>query len=163
MKAGFLAVAMLCSATALHAQAEPGAGSSRAHPVIEEIERTMANDTAGTRPDFSAVDSREKAEELFRRGELEKVYLFPLEFGGPDEDVNVVYLPVGLGAMKTRIDMEVVQPLAEEGRITSYTATPEYQGRSFIPVSIRIRASDPGDFTYTLAIWGEALASDEGN
>ena len=89
--------------------------------------------------------------------------MFPLEFGGPDEDVNVVYLPVGLGAMKTRIDMEVVQPLAEEGRITSYTATPEYQGRSFIPVSIRIRASDPGDFTYTLAIWGEALASDEGN
>ena len=31
-------------------------------------------------PDFSDVDSREKAEELFRQGVLGKAYLMPLEF-----------------------------------------------------------------------------------
>jgi hypothetical protein len=33
-------------------------------------------------PDFSHVNSREKAEEMARRGELEAMYLVPLEFGG---------------------------------------------------------------------------------
>jgi hypothetical protein len=32
--------------------------------------------------DFSEIDSREKAEALFRRGNLEKLFLMPLEFGG---------------------------------------------------------------------------------
>ena len=35
-------------------------------------------------PDFSAIDSRAKAVELFERGDLEKLFLMPLEFGGVD-------------------------------------------------------------------------------
>lgn len=51
-------------------------------------------------PDFSAIDSREKAEELFRRGEMEKLFLMPLEFGGTDDPRNTLYVPAGIAAAK---------------------------------------------------------------
>ena len=109
-------------------------------------------------PDFSGIDSREKAEELFRRGDLEKLFLMPLEFGGQDIPVNTLYVPVGLAEVKVGIDNNVIGPLAAEGKITKYSATPEYQGNSFIPIAIKIVASDPGEFVTTINIWGEALA-----
>jgi len=112
-------------------------------------------------PDFSAIDSRAKAEELFRRGDLEKLYLMPLEFGGADIPENTLYVPVGIAGIKAGIDNNIVAPLVEEGKITSYTATPEYQGKSFIPIAIRIVASDPGQFSSTINVWGEALARGE--
>lgn len=108
-------------------------------------------------PDFSGVDSRARAEELFRRGELEKLFMMPLEFGGEDNALNTLYVPVGVADIKWGIDNNVVKPLAAEGKITTYTATPEYQGKSFIPIAIKIVASDPGEFTTTINIWGEAL------
>ena len=108
-------------------------------------------------PDFSAIDSREKAEEMFRRGELEKLFLMPLEFGGGDDPHNTVFVPVGTAAVKAGIDQNVIAPLVEEGKVTQYTATPEYQGRSFIPIAIRVVASDPGQFSSTINIWGDAL------
>ena len=98
-------------------------------------------------PDFSKIDSQAKAEELFRRGELEKLFLMPLEFGGQDIPVNTLYVPVGVADLKAGIDNNVIGPLAAEGKITKYTATPEYQGKSFIPIAINI--------------WGEALARGE--
>jgi hypothetical protein len=113
-------------------------------------------------PDFSGIDSQVKAEELFRRGELEKLFLMPLEFGGEDVPPNTVYVPVGVAAIKDGIDHNVIGPLVEEGRVTSYTASPRYQGSSFIPISIQIAASNPGDFTTTLNIWGDALATGDG-
>jgi hypothetical protein len=112
-------------------------------------------------PDFSGIDSRAKAEALFRRGDLEKLFLMPLEFGGQDIPANTLYVPVWVAAVKAGIDENVIGPLAAEGRITRYTATPEYQGRSFIPMAIKIVASDPGEFSTTINIWGEALARDE--
>jgi len=108
-------------------------------------------------PDFSSIDSREKAEALLRRGELETLYLMPLELGGADIPPNVVYVPLGVAELKAGVDNNVIGPLVEEGTLTSYTATPEYQGRSFIPIAIRIVASDPGHFSTTINIWGEAL------
>ncbi|MCU1347145.1 MAG: hypothetical protein JWO56_175, partial [Acidobacteria bacterium] len=36
--------------------------------------------------------------------------------------------------------------------------TPQYQGKSFIPVAIVITASDPGDFSSTIDIWGDGLS-----
>lgn len=108
-------------------------------------------------PDFSAIDSREKAEALFRRGELETLYLMPLDFGGTDDPHNVLYVPVGIAAIKEEIDQNVIAPLAEEGRITQYRAVPEYQGRSFIPIAIQVVVSDPGEFSSTINIWGDAL------
>ena len=108
-------------------------------------------------PDFSGIDSLAKAEELFRRGDLEKLFLMPLEFGGQDIPPNVLYVPIGVNGIKSGIDNNVIGPLAAEGKIRKYTAAPEYQGKSFIPIAIKIVASDPGDFSTTINIWGEAL------
>lgn len=109
-------------------------------------------------PDFSAIDSQAKAVELFQRGELEKLFLMPLEFGGTDNELNILYVPIGVADIKAGIDNNVIGPLVEEGTVTKYTATPEYQGDSFIPIAITIVASEPGSFTTTINLWGEALS-----
>jgi hypothetical protein len=108
-------------------------------------------------PDFSEIDSQAKAEAMFRRGDLEKLILMPLEFGGQDIPVHTLYVPVGVAGIKAGIDNNVIGPLAAEGKITKYTAMPEYQGKSFIPIAIKIVASDPDEFSTTINIWGEAL------
>jgi len=108
-------------------------------------------------PDFSGIDSRTKAEELFRRGDLEKLLLMPLEFGGEDNVHNMVYVPIGVAATKSGIDNNVIRPLAAEGKFTKYKAMAEYEGNSFIPIAIRIVASDPGEFSTAINIWGKAL------
>lgn len=110
-------------------------------------------------PDFSHVDSREKAEAMARRGELEAMYLVPLEFGGTENPINVLYVPVGVGEIKAGIDRNVIKPLAAEGKVSNYDAAPQYQGKSFIPNAIKIVASDPGHFTTTIRIWGEGRRS----
>ncbi len=51
----------------------------------------------------------------------------------------------------------MIAPLATEGKVTRYRAIPEYQGDSISPIAITIIASDPGEFTMTLNIWGKAL------
>jgi hypothetical protein len=109
-------------------------------------------------PDFSGIDSPAKVEVLLRRGDLEKLFLMPLELGGKDIAQNVVYVPVGLAAVKAGIDSRIIGLLAGKGKITEYKATPVYQGRSFIPIAIKIAASNPGEFTTTINIWGQALA-----
>lgn len=109
-------------------------------------------------PDFSDIDSQAKAMELFERGDLEKLFLMPLEFGGTDNPLNTLYVPIGVADIKAGIDNNVIGPLVAKGRITKYTASPEYQGNSFIPIAIRIVASDPGEFSSTIKIWGEALS-----
>jgi hypothetical protein len=111
-------------------------------------------------PDFSEVDSSEKAEALFQQGRLEKLFLRPPCFGGADDPFNTLYVPVGTAALKDRIDTQTVAVLAEEGKVTQYSAKPEYQGSSVIPIAITVRAFDPGSFTTTIKIWGEALKRD---
>ena len=61
-------------------------------------------------PDFSAIDSREKAVKLFERGDLEKLFLMPLEFGGEDNALNTLFVPVGLAGVKAGIDDNVIAP-----------------------------------------------------
>src|SRR3954469_5363801 len=108
-------------------------------------------------PDFSSLDSQAKAEAAYRRGELEKLFLLPLEFGGQDIPDNYLFVPIGVADVKSGIDNNVIGPLVAEGKVTEYTATPEYQGDSFIPIALKIVASDPGEFTTTISIWGDAL------
>ncbi|MHB1076980.1 hypothetical protein [Thiobacillus sp.] len=43
-------------------------------------------------PDYSKIDSREKAERLAAEGELTKLHLLPPEFGGDDAPPNIVYV-----------------------------------------------------------------------
>jgi hypothetical protein len=111
-------------------------------------------------PDFSAVDSLAKAEALWREGLLERLFLMPPEFGGPDVPKNVVYVPIGLAAVKANIDINIIKPMVAEGKATRYTAVPRYQGNSFIPIAIDVTATDPGHFSGTIAVWGEALRGD---
>lgn len=122
----------------------------------------MAGPFTGNRPqphgpDFSAIDSQAKAEAMYHRGELEKLLLLPLEFGGEDIPDNVLYVPIGVADVKAGIDLNVIRPLIAEGKITQYQAEPEYQGDSFIPIALTINAWEPGEFTTTINIWGEAL------
>jgi hypothetical protein len=111
-------------------------------------------------PDFSAIDSREKAEALFRRGELEKLFLLPPEFGGQDVPQNYLFVPQWVVNQKSGIDRNIILPLVREGKVIDYRVTPEYQSSSFIPIAIHITASEPGEFTTTINIWGEALGRD---
>ncbi len=106
-------------------------------------------------PDFSLVDSREKAISLMQQGKLEKLYLFPPEFGGPDVPENTTYVPLGLVQAKTQFDSTVAK-LVKEGTVSQYSAVPEYKGDSFIPARIIIRAWHPersGEVNCTLEVW----------
>ncbi|HEY0686006.1 MAG TPA: hypothetical protein VGD45_26930 [Steroidobacter sp.] len=111
-------------------------------------------------PDFRSVDSPEKAQALARSGELQKMLLLPAEFGGEDVPPNWVLVPSWVAEKKAETDQNIVFPLAAEGKISSYRATPQYQGKSFVPNAITIEASDPESFSVTIAIWGDALEED---
>jgi len=117
--------------------------------------KKAAKEPAG--PDFSAVTSLDKAEEMRKNGQLEKLLMRPPELGGEDHFLNTLYVPVGVAAMKSRIDAGQIVPLVEAGKVTKFKASPEYQGDSVIPIAIKITASDPGQFSWTINIWGEAL------
>src|SRR4051812_3808340 len=114
----------------------------------------------GSGPDFSRVDSQERAEELVSRGELVKLHLVPPDFGGSEDVHNLVYVPPFLVELKQHTDANMILPLIHDGRVRSYTATPRYEGTSFVPAAIEIRAFDPGEFQTSLRIWGTALADD---
>jgi len=107
-------------------------------------------------PDFSHVTSLAQAEELARGGQLEKLLLLPAVFGGADIPPNTVYVPVGIGDVKRRIDEQTVAPLVRDGVVTQYAATPQYARDSFIPTTITVVASNPGSFTATINVWETA-------
>jgi hypothetical protein len=107
--------------------------------------------------DFRAIDSRPKAEALHRAGSLGKLLLMPREFGGSDQPVNTLYVPPAIAQRKSAIDLEVILPLAQQGKITHYTATPEYHGKSVVPAALTITVSDPVTYRFTINIWGPAL------
>ena len=104
-------------------------------------------------PDFSGIDSREKAEAAAKQGHLVPVLLMPKEFGGVPDGLNVVFVPAWAAEQKQRIDQGTILPLAQEGKITKYSATPAYKGKSFIPSSITVHAHEPANFTATVEIW----------
>jgi hypothetical protein len=114
-----------------------------------------------TGPDFSSVDSLAKAQELARAGQLQKMLLLPEEFGGGDVPPNCVFVPAWVAEKKAETDNNIVRPLAADGKISTYRAMPQYQGKSFVPNAIKIDASDPGSFTLTIAIWGDALEDND--
>jgi hypothetical protein len=102
--------------------------------------------------DYSTIDSLEKAKSLHEKGLLRKVYLFPLEFGGEDVDVNVIYLPRFAAIDKKALEEKVIQ-LAQQGMIDNYSAKPIYKGKSFIASAIDIVASGSGGIKHTVNVW----------
>ena len=67
------------------------------------------------------------------------------------------YIPAFAAEMKARIDLNIIKPLVASGKVSRYQAIPEYEGRSFVPVSISISATHPESFTSRVAIWGKGL------
>jgi hypothetical protein len=114
-----------------------------------------------TGPDFSDIDSQKKAVAAFRRGDLERLFLIPLEFGGKDVPDNVLYVPVGIADVKAGIDTNVIGRLVSKGKVSQYKADLEYQGDSLVPIAVIITAWDPGKFTTTINIWGDALGREK--
>lgn len=112
-------------------------------------------------PDFRAVDSLAKAQQLAGSGQLQKMLLLPIEFGGQDIPPNWVLVPHWVAEKKAETDNNVIRPLAAEGKVSTYRATPQYQGKSFVPNAISIEASSPGSFSMTIAIWGDALEQNQ--
>jgi hypothetical protein len=110
-----------------------------------------------TGPDFRSIDSLAKAQELARAGHLRKVLLLPMEFGGQDTPPNCVFVPAWVVEKKNETDNNVIRPLVAEGKVSTYRATPQYQGKSFVPNAININASNPGSFSLTIGIWGSGL------
>lgn len=83
--------------------------------------------------------------------------MMPLEFGGDDIPQNTLYVPLGIASVKSQIDTDIISPLIEKGTVTQYSAEPEYQGNSFIPIRLRVKAFNPGNYAAEINIWGEAL------
>lgn len=119
--------------------------------------KKIINPTSG--PDFSGVDSREKAEELCTRGELVKLLLTPVEFGGQDVPSNVVYVPLVVAQLKQSTDASIVPTIMEQRKTKRYAAEPQYDGASVVPCAIKIVLSDPGEFPVLIRIWGKALTT----
>src|SRR4051812_17499764 len=112
--------------------------------------------------DFANVDSKEKAQALYREGKLEKLFLMPLEFGGQDVPQNTLYVPRGTVKRKELIDLESVQGLIEQQRVSKYSAHAGYEGKSVVSNAITITVSEPETFRFELNLWGTALKKEEG-
>ena len=112
-------------------------------------------------PDYSNVDSRQKAHELARAGDFVAIQLLPAIFGGDDSAPNVLYVPQFVADLKDEIDSGTVMRLVEQGKVTRYQATPKYQGKSVVPMSIEISAYEPANFMASIAIWGDALEANQ--
>ncbi|WP_103070399.1 hypothetical protein [Aquimarina sediminis] len=102
--------------------------------------------------DFSTIDSNEKAIELYEKGELVKMYLMPIVFGGQDNSLNTLYAPKFALGLKERFDKKIEKELMN-GKRLSYSGTPKYKGKSFIPSKLVITVSGDSDFRKTIAIW----------
>jgi len=108
-------------------------------------------------PDFSHIDSREKAERLVETGELVALLMLPEEFGGDGRPENVVFVPQFVADLRESAHENIIRPLVAEGKVTQYSVEPEYAGKCFIPIALKLKAYNPAEFTYEIRIWGEAL------
>jgi hypothetical protein len=77
--------------------------------------------------------------------------------GGDARPENIVFVPPFVAEIKMRTDGHIIRPLAADGAITRYEAEPAYSGSCLVPIILKVRAYDPGDFTHTIKIWGEGL------
>ncbi|MBL0913274.1 MAG: hypothetical protein IBJ09_12975 [Bacteroidia bacterium] len=105
-----------------------------------------------TAPDFSETDSLEKAQQLYAQNVLAKLYLMPLNFGGQDAPHNILYVLPVVTELKARFDT-MVEELLEQDKELSYSAEPEYKGRSFIPSKLHMRVRGDAELSQSINIW----------
>ena len=104
-------------------------------------------------PDFSIVDSNEKAVELYKKNELAKIHLMPLEFGGEDILQNTLYAPRFAKEFKERFD-SMIKDFLLQGKKLTYSASPEYKGENFIPSRLIIKVNGYVSFEEVIVeIW----------
>ena len=108
--------------------------------------------TTETVADYSTIDSNEKAHNLFAKKELVKLYLMPLEFGGQDMAMNILFVPASANNKKISFDAKI-EKMLQEGVKLGYSASPEYKGSSFIPSQIIINVKGDKTITETIEIW----------
>jgi hypothetical protein len=116
---------------------------------------SQAADAMPTARDYSIVTSREAAEALVAKGELEVILLFPSEFGGEELAENMAYVPPGISALKDQ-NTETLIRFFKEGLIDNLTVTPDYKGESLVPTRINIKATHStksGTFEPSIEIW----------
>jgi hypothetical protein len=83
--------------------------------------------------------AREELDSLLGRGLVEKVLMWPAEFGGNDDPRNVTYLPPALAERKRAFDAEVRRRV-EAGEDLDFKVTPEYDSDSFVPARLHMQA-----------------------
>lgn len=119
---------------------------------------TCINSTSAApadRPDFSAVTSVAAAKRLAKTGALVPVFVFPVELGGTDTPVNIVYVPPAIRYTMTMV-IGTLRRFAKEGLIDHMTVDPDYRGDSVVPTAIHYHATsrgEPGSFEPTIDIW----------
>ncbi|MDZ7897468.1 MAG: hypothetical protein U5N85_05495 [Arcicella sp.] len=102
--------------------------------------------------DYSTIDSDEKAQKLFTKKELVKLYLTPLEFGGPDLRMNILFVPPFANSQKIDFDTKIGKML-QDGLKLGYSANPKYKGSSLIPSQIILNVKGDSTITETINIW----------
>lgn len=106
-------------------------------------------------PDFAQVVSLDQAKALAANGQLEKLLMFPAEFGGEDVSMNVLYVPPR--TVKQRAShIQTLREWIQEGAINSLDVRPEYKDTSFVPSRIHMNAShsESGEQRrLTLEVW----------
>lgn len=117
---------------------------------ISDLERNSVFHPKGI--NYASINSRESAAKMHEQGILRKAYLFPLEFGGEEIDVNTIYLPKSAYIQKLAFEQKVMQ-YAQDGLIDNYKATPEYKGKSFIPSSLFLQATGKEDLEIKINIF----------
>lgn len=103
-------------------------------------------------PDYSRIDSHEKAQQLYAQKALVKLHLMPLDWGGEDVAMNIIYVPEFVLEEKARIDGTIEELLAA-GHNLSYSASPEYKGSSIIASKLVIQVSGDRQMEAAIDIW----------
>jgi len=103
-------------------------------------------------PDYSQIDSQEKAQALYVQKELVKLHLMPLDWGGQDVAMNIIYVPEFVLEQKSRLD-GMIEELLAAGHNLRYSASPEYKGKSFIASKLVIKVSGDREMEATIEIW----------
>jgi hypothetical protein len=103
-------------------------------------------------PDYSHIDSNEKAQQAYANKELVKLHLMPLDWGGQDVALNIIYVPEFVVEQKAEID-GMIESFLVAGLSIKYSCAPEYKGNSFIPGSLVISYSGDREDTKTIEIW----------
>lgn len=103
-------------------------------------------------PDFSKITTISKAVDLSKKGQLVKVHLIALEFGGEDSERNILYVPEFAQIIKHRFD-KMIEELLIDGKKLGYSAEPEYKGNSVIPSKLKMTVTGESEFKETINIW----------